>query len=75
MPRTLIFGGRGQLGRDLERVFAAQGDVKAVDLPELDIMVEGAAADLVRAFHPDLVVNAAAYTDVGKAADEGEGTR
>ncbi len=72
MSRTLIFGGRGQLGRDLERVFATQGDVKAVDLPELDITVEGAAADLVGAFHPDLVVNAAAYTDVEKAEDEEE---
>jgi len=72
MSRTLIFGGRGQLGRDLERVFATQGDVSAVDLPELDITVEGAAADLVGAFHPDLVVNAAAYTDVEKAEDEEE---
>ena len=72
MSRTIIFGGRGQLGRDLERVFATQGDVTAVDLPELDITVEGAAADLVGAFHPDLVVNAAAYTDVEKAEDEEE---
>ncbi len=72
MPRTLIFGGKGQLGRDLERIFAREGEVTAVDLPELDITVEGAANDLGVEIRPDLVLNAAAYTDVEKAEDEEE---
>ena len=72
MPRTLIFGGKGQLGRDLERVFAREGAVTAVDLPELDITVEGAAHDLAGEILPDLVLNAAAYTNVEKAEDEEE---
>ena len=70
MPRTLIFGGKGQLGRDLERVFAREGEVTAVDLPELDITVEGAANDLAAELRPDLVLNAAAYTDVETAEGE-----
>ncbi len=70
MPGTLIFGGNGQLGRDLERVFAKEGDVTSVDLPELDIAAEGAAKDLAGEIRPGLVLNAAAYTDVEKAEDE-----
>ena len=41
-----------------------------VDLPEVDIAREDAVRDTVEAFHPDLIVNAAAYTDVERAETE-----
>lgn len=70
--RTLIFGANGQLGRDLARLFARFGTVHGVDLPEVDIVAPGAADAVAASFKPDLVVNAAAYTDVEGAEDHAE---
>ena len=70
MPRTLILGGKGQLGRDLERLFAKKSEVTSVDLPEVDIATEGCVSHLASEIRPDVVLNAAAYTDVEKAEDD-----
>ncbi len=70
MPRTLILGGEGQLGRDLEGLFANESEVTSVDLPEVDIAAEGAVSDLANDIRPDVVINAAAYTDVEKAEED-----
>jgi dTDP-4-dehydrorhamnose reductase len=71
--RTLIFGHKGQLGRDLIEVFHGAGEVLGYDLPEVDISDEVALQPLVEHFGPDLLVNAAAYTDVEAAEDDIEG--
>ena len=71
--RVLVFGAGGQLGRDLLRVFQADHTVIGFTHAQLNI-VEGEAVRL--AFHdarPDLVLNAAAYTDVEKAEDDERG--
>ena len=60
--RILITGGGGQLGRALKRL-ATQHEVLAPARSELDIAAP-AARDLVAAARPDLVINAAACTDV-----------
>lgn len=65
--RTFIAGCKGQLGRDLISVFAAAGEVEGADLPELDIADADAVVKRVKAFKPDVVLNAAAYTDVEAA--------
>jgi dTDP-4-dehydrorhamnose reductase len=70
MPHTLILGGRGQLGRDLERLFTDEGEVTSVDLPEVDIGAEGTLSDLANDIRPDVLLNAAAYTDVEKAEND-----
>lgn len=68
MTRWLVTGARGMLGKDLVSVLAG-AEVTAVDLAELDITDQAAVADAV-AGH-DIVVNAAAWTDVDAAeADE-----
>lgn len=71
--RTLIFGSKGQLGRDLLQVFSRRGETLGFDLPELDI----ANSTLVRAvasdFRPDAIINAAAYTQVDDAEDDRDG--
>lgn len=67
--RTLIFGAKGQLGRELERVFSAVGETRGLDLPEADIADEALCYSLAEEFAPDLVVNAAAFTDVEAAED------
>ena len=60
--RILITGGRGQLGRELQRALAAQ-TVSATDEPELDVTDDAAVSRAVDAFRPDLIIHAAAYTD------------
>lgn len=68
--RTLIFGANGQLGRDLTTVFSQIGEVRGYDLPEVDIADEVALQPIVEAFGPDLLINAAAYTNVDAAEDD-----
>lgn len=68
--RTLIFGSKGQLGRDLVQVFQRECVVEGYDLPEVDIADEVALQPLVEQFGPDLLINAAAYTDVEAAEDD-----
>ncbi|MDQ1256123.1 MAG: dTDP-4-dehydrorhamnose reductase [Candidatus Hydrogenedentes bacterium] len=70
--RTLIFGSRGQLGRDLMPVFGAEGPVLGCDLPEVDIADAAQVREAVKDFRPDWIVNAAAYTDVEKAEENRE---
>jgi len=67
--RTLVFGAKGQLGRELLTAFAADGQTLGLDLPEADIADEASIFPRVKAFGPDLVVNAAAFTDVETAED------
>ena len=50
-------------------VFAEEGEVRGYDLPEADITDQPALQPIVAAMSPDLIVNAAAYTDVEAAED------
>ena len=68
--RILLIGKNGQLGWELERALATLGPVRAVDLPEIDLAQPGTLTPLVREMHPDLIVNAAAYTAVDRAESE-----
>jgi len=67
---TIVFGSKGQLGRDLCARFRRDGEVFAADLPEVDIADFGAVEEFMREARPDLVINAAAYTDVEAAEDD-----
>ncbi len=60
--RVVITGHNGQLGRQLMTAFAAH-ELLPLDLPCDDIIDPGISA-CITAFRPDLVVHAAAYTDV-----------
>ncbi|NPV10121.1 MAG: NAD(P)-dependent oxidoreductase, partial [Anaerolineae bacterium] len=65
--RVVITGHKGQLGRELLRVFGGH-DILGVDVPEHDITSYPGVVDAIAAFHPDLVVHGAAYTDVDGCA-------
>jgi dTDP-4-dehydrorhamnose reductase len=69
-PRILILGFAGQLGRELERIFAGAGPITAVDREMLDLRDPERTRALVRRVAPDLILNAAAYTAVDRAEDE-----
>lgn len=65
MTRWLVTGAHGMLGRDLVAALAGHGEVTAADRQRLDITDQPAVAAAV-AEH-DIVVNAAAWTDVDGA--------
>jgi dTDP-4-dehydrorhamnose reductase len=70
--RILLIGNTGQLGWELERSLAPLGELSACDYPAVDL----ARVDTIRRSfqdcHPQLVVNAAAYTAVDRAESEPE---
>lgn len=71
-PRILVTGSTGQLGWELCRTLATQGEVIAPQRDGLDLSRPETVAAVVRALCPDLVVNPAAYTAVDKAESEPE---
>jgi dTDP-4-dehydrorhamnose reductase len=68
--RILLIGNTGQLGWELERCLAPLGELNACDFPAIDLSDADATRQLVRDCHPDLVINAAAYTAVDRAESE-----
>ncbi|MDF4565565.1 dTDP-4-dehydrorhamnose reductase [Vibrio parahaemolyticus] len=70
--RVLITGCNGQVGHCLTEILSNTENVSllAVDREELDITVKKAVSDVVRAFKPTIIINAAAHTAVDKAEDE-----
>jgi dTDP-4-dehydrorhamnose reductase len=65
--RIYITGAKGQLGRALMRRLA-QHTLLGIDLPEVDLTDLAATRSSLRAFSPDVVIHAAAMTDVDGAA-------
>ena len=69
-PRILIVGNAGQLGRELEKIFAGVGPIVAVDRESVDLADPAQTRELVRRTAPDMILNAAAYTAVDRAESE-----
>ena len=65
--RIYVTGSKGQLGRALMRRLA-QHELLGVDLPEVDLTDLASARSSIAAFKPDVIVHAAAMTDVDGAA-------
>lgn len=73
--RIFVTGSRGQLGRDCLDLFGRDAEAGGLDLPELDIADAGAVERKLSAFQPDVVINAAAYTQVDRAETEPDAAR
>ena len=67
--RLLVTGASGQLGRQLQRA-AAGHEVVALDHCALEITNLAHVREAVRAHHPNVVINAAAYNQVDRAETE-----
>jgi dTDP-4-dehydrorhamnose reductase len=68
--RILLTGAGGQLGTTLAATLAPLGELAAFDRAALDLADADALARACRAFAPQVIVNAAAYTAVDKAESE-----
>lgn len=68
--RLLVTGATGQLGWELTRSLRPLGQVFALDRAALDLARLETIAPAIRAFAPDVIVNAAAYTAVDRAEQE-----
>ncbi len=73
--KILLFGKYGQLGWELHRSLQGLGEIAAYDLPEVDFAKPYSLKKIVESERPQIVVNAAAYTDVDKAESEPEKAR
>lgn len=72
MKKILQIGTNGQLGWELLRTCAPLGEVVALDYPDVDLSDSTGLRELVRNVKPDIIINAAAYTNVDKAESEPE---
>ncbi len=71
--RVLITGASGRVGRELVKVFTAAGhQVSATTSATLDVTDWPGVWNAVHALVPDVVVNAAAWTDVDACQDDRE---
>lgn len=62
--KILVTGAKGMLGTDLMHVLSSRHQVIGIDVDELDIADLGQVNQKVTELDPQLVVHAAAYTDV-----------
>jgi len=68
--KILLLGKDGQVGWELQRALVPLGELCAYGRAEADFNDPEALRGLVRAFAPDVIVNAAAYTAVDKAESD-----
>ena len=72
MKKILQIGTNGQVGWELLRTCAPLGEVVALDYPDVDLSDSAGLRELVRSVKPDIIINAAAYTNVDIAESEPE---
>jgi len=72
MKKIFLIGKDGQIGWELERSLASLGTVIACDRKSFDLKDPAGMRKALQKYHPDVIVNAAAYTAVDKAETERE---
>jgi len=68
--KILLTGKDGQVGFALHKKLASIGEVIATDRNELNLEDSDAIRTFIEKIKPDMIINAAAYTDVDKAESE-----
>ncbi|RRK09192.1 dTDP-4-dehydrorhamnose reductase [Lactiplantibacillus garii] len=73
MQKAMIVGANGQLGTELQKYLKELNwQFDALTAEDLDITDRQAVSDKVKLLRPDVILDAAAYTAVDKAEDEGK---
>ena len=70
--RILLTGANGQVGRCLKKQKPEHWEMIAADSQTLDITNVSAINNMVKNFEPDVIINAAGYTNLSAAEDEKE---
>ena len=70
--KLLLLGSNGQLGWELQRSLSPLGKIFACNRNTVDFNDLVSLKKLVRNYRPDVIVNAAAYTNVDKAESDAE---
>jgi dTDP-4-dehydrorhamnose reductase len=70
--KLLFLGYIVQLGWELNPCLQPLGNVVALDYPEIDMAKTGTIQKTLREHHPDLTINAMAYSTVEKTESESE---
>ena len=68
--KILLTGKNGQVGFALHKKLASLGEIIATDRNELNLENSDAIRAFIEKIKPDIIINAAAYTDVDKAEIE-----
>lgn len=71
--KILILGHKGMLGSDLVSTLGTSHDVTGKDIEDFDISSAGDCRDIILESGADVVVNAAAYTDVDGCESDKQG--
>ena len=71
-PTLLLTGCNGQLGFELQQRLAVLGRVVALGRAAVNLAQPAALLKALREIRPDVIVNAAGYTDVERAETEAE---
>jgi len=69
-PKILLAGREGQVGTELSTLLSGIGEVVAVGRQQFDLTDPSNMREMIRDVHPELIVNAAAYTAVDLAEKE-----
>jgi dTDP-4-dehydrorhamnose reductase len=64
MERVLVTGAKGMLGLDLMEVLSGKYKACGRDIDDFDITREKETMDAITGIRPDIIIHAAAYTDV-----------
>ncbi len=71
----MLIGCRGQVGFELEQILATRSDLGSFDLHNLDLRQFNQVKNTIREIEPNIIINAAAYTQVDKAEEEPDAAR
>ena len=72
MKKILQIGTNGQVGWELLRTCSPLGELIGLDYPAVDLSDSAGLRELIKNTKPDIIINAAAYTNVDKAEIEPE---
>jgi dTDP-4-dehydrorhamnose reductase len=70
--KIIVTGSRGMLGTDMMQMLPSKHEVLGCDLHNCNILDYDALEQFVLAYHPEIVIHAAAYTNVDQAETDQE---
>ena len=73
--RIVLFGSSGQIGFELAKAMASLGEVIALKKDQANFNDYESLRRIVQEYHPEIIVNAAAFTAVDNAENENDTAR